>query len=84
MTLEQLSWYVDDVVVKRLQGVPGAAAVKREGGVSREIRVILDPAKLQSLGVTAAQVNNQLRQSNINAAGGRTEIAGAEQSVRVR
>ena len=83
MTLEQLSWYVDDVVVKRLQGVPGAAAVKREGGVSREIRVILDPAKLQSLGVTAAQVNNQLRQSNINAAGGRTEIAGAEQSVRV-
>ncbi len=83
MTLEQLSWYVDDVVVKRLQGVPGAAAVSREGGVSREIRVILDPAKLQSLGVTAAQVNNQLRQSNINAAGGRTEIAGAEQSVRV-
>ncbi len=83
MTLEQLSWYVDDVVVKRLQGVPGAAAVNREGGVSREIRVILDPAKLQSLGITAAQVNNQLRQSNINAAGGRTEIAGAEQSVRV-
>ena len=83
MTLEQLSWYVDDVVVKRLQGVPGAAAVNREGGVSREIRVILDPAKLQSLGITAAQVNSQLRQSNINAAGGRTEIAGAEQSVRV-
>lgn len=83
MTLEQLSWYVDDVVVKRLQGVPGAAAVNREGGVSREIRVILDPAKLQSLGLTAAQVNSQLRQSNINAAGGRTEIAGAEQSVRV-
>lgn len=83
MTLEQLSWYVDDVVVKRLQGIAGAAAVNREGGVSREIRVTLDPAKLQSLGVTAAQVNNQLRQSNINAAGGRTEIAGAEQSVRV-
>ncbi len=83
MTLEQLSWYVDDVVVKRLQGVPGAAAVNRDGGVSREIRVILDPSKLQSLGITAAQVNNQLRQSNINAAGGRTEIAGAEQSVRV-
>jgi len=83
MTLEQLSWYVDDVVVKRLQGVSGAAAVQRSGGVSREIRVILDPAKLQSLGITAAQVNSQLRQSNVNAAGGRTEIAGAEQSIRV-
>jgi multidrug efflux pump subunit AcrB len=48
MSLEQLSWYVDDVVVKRLQGVPGAAAVNREGGVNREIRVILDPAKMQT------------------------------------
>lgn len=83
MSLEQLSWYVDDVVVKRLQGIAGIAAVSRSGGVSREIRVILDPAKLQALGITAAQVNNQLRQSNVNAAGGRTEIAGAEQSVRV-
>lgn len=83
MSLEQLSWYVDDVVVRRLQGVPGAAAVSRSGGVSREIRVILDPARMQALGITAAQVNNQLRQSNVNAAGGRTEIAGAEQSVRV-
>ena len=59
------------------------ATVKRGGGVSREIRVILDPAKLQSYGVTAAQVNNQLRQTNINAAGGRAQIAGSEQSVRV-
>jgi multidrug efflux pump subunit AcrB len=83
MTLEQLSWYVDDVVLKRLQGISGLAAASRDGGVSREIRVILDPAKLQALGITAAQVNAQLRQVNTNAAGGRTEIAGSEQSLRV-
>ena len=83
MTLEQLSWFVDDVVVKRLQGIPGMAVVSRSGGVSREIRVVLDPGKMQSLGVTATQVNQQLRQSNVNAAGGRTEIAGSEQSIRV-
>ena len=83
MTLEELSWYVDNTVAKRLLAVPGMAAVKRGGGVSREIRVILDPAKLQAHGVTAAQVNQQLRQVNLNAAGGRTEIAGAEQAIRV-
>ena len=83
MTIEQLSWYVDDVVIKRLQAIPGMAAVSRGGGVSREIRVILDPTKLQALGITAAQVNSQLRQVNMNAAGGRTEIAGSEQSLRV-
>ncbi|MGJ8479960.1 efflux RND transporter permease subunit [Sphingobium yanoikuyae] len=83
MTLEELSWYVDNTVAKRLLSVSGMAAVRRGGGVSREIRVILDPAHLQAYGVTAAQVNAQLSQVNINAAGGRTEIAGAEQSIRV-
>src|SRR3954454_8368961 len=83
MTLEQLSWYIDNTVGKRLLGLPGIAAVGRVGGVDRNIRVILDPAQLQAQGITAAQVNQQLRQSNMNGAGGRAEIAGSEQSVRV-
>ena len=83
MTLEQLSWYIDNTVAKRLLGVEGIAAVERGGGVDRTIRVILDPAELQAQGITAAQVNQQLRQSNLNGAGGRAEIAGSEQSVRV-
>ena len=83
MTVEELSWFVDNTVAKRLLGITGMARVQRGGGVDREIRVILDPARLQSQGITAAQVNAQLRQTNINAAGGRAEIAGAEQSVRV-
>src|SRR3954449_10186081 len=83
MTLEQLSWYIDNTVAKRLLGVEGIAAVSRVGGVDRTIRVILDPASLQAQGITAAQVNQQLRQSNLNAPGGRAEIAGSEQSVRV-
>jgi multidrug efflux pump subunit AcrB len=83
MTLEELSWYVDNTVAKQLLSISGMAQVQRGGGVSREIRVILDPAKLQAQGLTAAQVNQQLRQVNLNAAGGRAEIAGAEQSVRV-
>jgi multidrug efflux pump subunit AcrB len=83
MTLEQLSWYVDNDVAKKLRGLEGVADVSREGGVDREIRVILDPAALQAQGLTAAQVNQQLLQSNMNGAGGRAEIAGSEQSVRV-
>jgi multidrug efflux pump subunit AcrB len=83
MTLEQLSWYIDNTVAKRLLGVEGIAAVQRGGGVDRTIRVILDPAALQAQGITAAQVNQQLRASNMNGAGGRAEIAGSEQSVRV-
>ncbi len=83
MTIEQLSWFVDDTVAKRLLGVPGMSQVSRQGGVDREIRVIIDPAKMQALGVTASQINNALRQVNLNAAGGQAEIAGSRQSVRV-
>ncbi|HET8750235.1 MAG TPA: efflux RND transporter permease subunit [Sphingomicrobium sp.] len=83
MSLEQLSWYVDNDIGKTLRGLEGVAAVSREGGVDREIRVILNPAALQAQGITAAAVNQQLRQTNLNAAGGRAEIAGSEQGVRI-
>ncbi len=83
MTLEQLSWFIDDTIAKQLLTVPGMATVDRQGGVNREIRVTLDPARMQSLGVTASQVNSALRQLNVNAAGGKAEIAGSRQSVRV-
>jgi multidrug efflux pump subunit AcrB len=83
MSLEQLSWYIDNTIAKRLLAVPGVAAVTRTGGVDRTIRVILDPAALQAQGITASEVNQQLRASNMNGAGGRAEVAGSEQSVRV-
>ena len=83
MTLEEASWFVDNTVAKKLLAIPGVAQVRRGGGVSREIRVILDPSRMQAFGLTASQVNDQLRLLNLNAAGGRAEIAGSEQSVRV-
>ena len=83
MTEEQLSWFVDDTINKRLLGVTGVAQVNRSGGVDREIRVDLDPARMQSFGVTAAEVNDQLRQVNVDAAGGRAQVGGSEQSIRV-
>lgn len=83
MSLEELSWYVDSLVSRRLLAQSGVAQVSREGGVDRQIRVILDPAALQSQGITAAQVNQQLRAINLDAPGGRAEIAGSEQTVRV-
>ena len=83
MTEEQLSWFVDDTINKRLLSVPGVAQVNRSGGVSREMRVDLDPARMQSFGITAGEVNQQLRQVNVDAAGGRAQVGGSEQSIRV-
>jgi len=82
MTLEELSWFVDDVIARELQSVRGVGNVLRVGGIDREIRVALDPDRLLALGITAGNVNAQLRATNVDLAGGRGEIAGREQSIR--
>ena len=83
MTPEQLSWFIDNTVTKRLVAINGIAQVARAGGVDREIRVELDPARMQALGITAVQVNQQLRALNLDAPGGRGQLAGGEQAIRV-
>jgi hydrophobe/amphiphile efflux-1 (HAE1) family protein len=83
MTEEQVSWFVDHAISKRLLTLKGVAQVSRGGGVSREVRVDLDPDRMQALGITAVQVNQQLRGLNLDAAGGRAQLAGGEQSIRV-
>jgi hydrophobe/amphiphile efflux-1 (HAE1) family protein len=83
MTPEQLSWTIDNTIAKRLVGVKGISQVQRIGGVDREIRVELDPARLQALGLTAVEVNEQLRLLNLDAPGGRAQVGGGEQAIRV-
>ncbi len=82
LTPEQLSWFIDNSVTKRLLGVPGVAQVTRSGGVAREVRVELEPGRLQALGLTAFEVNEQLRALNLDAAG-RANVGGGEQAIRV-
>ncbi len=82
MTLEGLSWFVDDVVLRELQGVSGVGRVERIGGVTREVRVSLDPDRLASLGITAGAVNTQLRATSADMAGGRGELGAQEQTIR--
>jgi hydrophobe/amphiphile efflux-1 (HAE1) family protein len=82
MTLEQLSWHVDDVIKRQLQGLKGVGRVERTGGVDREVRVLLDPDRLLALGVTSAEVNTQVRATNVDLGGGRGEVGGQEQAIR--
>ncbi|MBE8998705.1 efflux RND transporter permease subunit [Nostoc sp. LEGE 12447] len=81
-SVEELSNIVDQTISRALLGVRGVAQIQRVGGVDREIRVNLNPSRLQSLGITATQVNDQIRDLNINLPGGRAEVGGSEQSIR--
>ncbi|MCJ8519696.1 multidrug efflux pump subunit AcrB [Pseudorhizobium tarimense] len=82
MTLEELSWFVDDVIKRELQGQPGIGRIDRYGGADREIRIALNPDKLDAYGITAVDVNNQLRGTNVDLGSGRGQVAGNEQTIR--
>jgi multidrug efflux pump subunit AcrB len=81
-SVEQLSNLIDQTISRSLLSVKGVAQVQRIGGVEREVRVNLNPDRLQSLGITATQVNDQIRNFNINLPGGRANVGSSEQSVR--
>ena len=79
---EALSWFIDYEISRTLLAVKGVGSVNRVGGVNREIRVSLDPLKLKALGLTAAEISEQLRIIQTESSGGRASIGGLEQSVR--
>ena len=82
MTIEELSWFVDDTVTRALQGRPGVGRITRVGGADREIRVELDPVKLAAWGVTAQQVSAQIAQTNVNLGSGQMELGSGKQVIR--
>jgi HAE1 family hydrophobic/amphiphilic exporter-1 len=83
MSDDELSWFIDDTISRTLQGSKGVAQVSRVGGVSREINVVVDPDRLAARGLTATQVNAALRGFQVDAPGGRVNIGGREQTLRV-
>jgi multidrug efflux pump subunit AcrB len=78
----ELSWFVDLNVMRDISSVPGVGSVNRIGGVSREVRVDLDPDRMAALGVTAGDVSSQLLRTQVELPGGETRIGLQEQSVR--
>ena len=82
MSDTELSWFVDLIVTRAMTAVPGVGRVTRVGGVSREIRVDLDPDRMAALGATASDVSRQLRRIQAEYPGGEARVGGLEQTVR--
>jgi len=79
---QDISWFVDNDVSKALLAISGVGKVSRIGGVDREIRVEIDPVKIQALNVSFADISRQIRKIQRESSGGRTDIGDSQQSVR--
>ncbi|WP_201605833.1 efflux RND transporter permease subunit [Psychrobacter sp. JCM 18903] len=83
MNVEDLSWFVDDTVTKRLSDIPGVSTVSRIGGLQREITVAADPITLSGLKLPITQLSNQITGIQQDSSGGEAEVGKTTQTIRV-
>ena len=82
--LRELSDFVDYLVTRELGSIMGVAQVTRIGGINRQVVLQLDPVKLQSLKVSAAEISRQLHQVSTESPSGGIRYLGREIMIRTR
>ena len=83
MDVEDLSWFVDDTVTKRLSDIPGVSKVSRIGGLQREITIAADPIVLSGLKFSITQLSQQIAGIQQDSSGGEAEVGKTTQTIRV-
>lgn len=78
-----LTTWVDQSLKKRLQTVPGVGEVKLIGGLKREIRINLDPYRLESLSLSVPDVSEAIQAANRDFPAGTVSAANNELAVRI-
>ncbi len=67
---ERLYAFAEDIVQPRLERLEGVASVDLRGVRRRELRVSMDPQRMEALGVDVREVAQVLAQNNVNVSGG--------------
>ena len=83
MTAVELTNWADQVLDKRLENVRGAGSVTLVGGTKREINIYLNPQAMESLGITAEQVVNAVRNENQDLPVGAIRSLAQERTVQI-
>jgi hydrophobic/amphiphilic exporter-1 (mainly G- bacteria), HAE1 family len=79
----ELSTLVERRVKRRLENVPGVGKVKLVGESKREVNVLLDPSRLEALGMGVDEVVAGLSSENVNTPLGRINRGGTEVPLRI-
>jgi len=81
-SMSQLQRIAEDEIKPRLERIPEVASVRITGGLTREIKVELDPVKLEANGLTLSQVTATLAAENFNMSSGQVKSGGREYFLR--
>jgi len=80
---KEVTTLVEDKIKPRLETITGVGSVDIVGGSEREIRVALDPIKMESYQISYNDVNNAVMAGNLEIPGGRITESSREYLVRM-
>lgn len=83
MDLKALSSYLDQRIVPQLRTVPGVGTVNLLGDAQRQIRIQVEPQKLQAFGIGVDSVINTLKSENIEVPGGTLKSGNSELVIEI-
>ena len=72
-----------DEVKEEIEGIPGILEVRRAGGLEKEIRVYVNPEKLNYYNLDLNQVSSSIRSENTNLPGGSVTMGPTKYLIRV-
>lgn len=84
LSLRDLSSYLEQRITPQLRTISGVGAVNLLGDAQRQIRIEVDPHKLQSFGLGIDQVINTLKGENIEVPGGTLKQSSSELVVEIK
>ncbi len=82
MSLTQLRTWIENEFQEQFASVKGSAGTALSGGMMREIRVHIDPLKLQGYNIFLTEVSNRLKNENIDMTGGRVVTGTRDYIIR--
>lgn len=83
MPVVEQTMLADETIRRALESVPGVGEVRISGGMKREVRVYLQPDRMQAVGITVPEVLGALQSQNLEVPAGRVDQGAAERLVRV-
>ncbi len=83
LSTRELTVWAEKKVKRRMESIPGVGKVDIVGSAKREVNVIIDPTRLQALGLGVDTIVNGLRSENVNTPLGRLNDKGTEYTIRV-
>ncbi|WP_295870725.1 efflux RND transporter permease subunit [uncultured Zhongshania sp.] len=70
LDIDMIGDFVEDDVRPRLERVPGVSQIEQRGATERQVKILIDPAKLSQRGLTLSDVRDAIRSRNQDASGG--------------